>query len=181
MIFIKNVAQRVQNGAKSVQNGAKIVQNGAERVPKATKVELKGCQKVVETPKRAALRKSIDLSCLRQYTRSGPRKVGVPALIFLRQRCRRQSAGDSRSRVPKKHDFRAKIEPKASKMEPKLSKMEPKASQNEPRGPTKDPLRKSIDLSCLRQYARSGREEGWGARDGFLSAEVPAFYLQVLC
>ena len=45
------------------------------------------------------LRPGADLNCLRQYTRSGPRKISVHTEICSSRGWQRQLAGDSRTRV----------------------------------------------------------------------------------
>ena len=101
-----------QNGAKRVQNASKIHQRsilgsfwgvfGAKSRP----------GRLQEAPPRKKyspfgrflaenVAPRVDLSCLREIPAPGPRKVMVQAEICSPRGCWRQSAGDSRDRVPK--------------------------------------------------------------------------------
>ena len=74
----------------------------------------------------------VDLSCLRQYSRPGPRTVRLHAEICVWLQCKRQSAGDLRTRVLRitisdqkwcqEGSNGAKMAPAATKMEPKGTK-----------------------------------------------------------
>ena len=103
------------------------------------------------TRPRGAQRPGADLSCLRQYTRTGPREVRtrksrvpsdrlrVPRGIGCRERkSKRSRKGSKRSQREDKREQKAtKMEPKGSQRETKRmqkkqkgAKMEPKSDQN---------------------------------------------------
>ena len=97
-----------------------------------------------------------DLNCLRQYSRPGPRKVRVHAKICVWLECKRQSAGDLRTRVLRimisdqkwcqEGSNGAKMAPAATKMEPKGTrrvqngaKRAPKSTKSDQNGAKREP------------------------------------------